>query len=186
MKNKKIVKGLLATALVSSMLFGGVGTIYASSGKVATQKNTSAKATGVYQGMVDSQSFEVKIGKEYKTIRVLDKNKYLVKGLKKNDNITFTYWVNVKKQNILGSKLIKNETKKVVRKSTSAKANGIYQGMVDEQTFEVKIGNEYKAFRVLDSNKKLVNGLKKGNKIEFTYWVNVNGQNILGGKLVKK
>lgn len=182
MKNKKWVKIFGIGAMVMTLLFGG----YASIAAAKEKNNTSAKTSAYYQGLVDNHSFEVKIKEQYYTIQLLDSNKHLVKNLNKNDYISFTYWVNKNKQLVLGSKLSKMEKKKETKKSTSEKTTGIYQGMIDNHSFEMKIGKEYKVVQVLSSNKHLLNNIKTGDKIEITYWVNVKNQNILGSKVIKR
>ncbi|MBM7661373.1 tRNA (Thr-GGU) A37 N-methylase [Bacillus mesophilus] len=185
---KTAIKLGTITLLVTGILFGStVGglqeEVYAKSAVV--KKSTSVKAKGTFIGLADNQSFEVKFDQDTKIIRLLEKNKHLIKGLKKGDLITISYWVNVKGQNILGS-TVKKETIKKGTKSTSVRASGTYMGMADQQSFEVKIGKNYKMIRITGDNKHKIKGLKKGDSITFTYWVNVKGQNILGTTLKKK
>lgn len=188
MNRKKLLLGAMSSLLSLGLLFGA-GSFSSVNAEVQTvkmvQKNTSAKATGIYQGLVDGNSFEVKISNQYKVFR-FNQNAYMVKDLERGNTITFTYWVNGKGQNILGSKLQKD--KKVSpkpTKSTSAKAIGIYQGKADNHSFEVKVGNSYTVIRFTDKQQSLVDKLKKGDTVSFTYWVNIKHQNILGSKLEK-
>ncbi|WP_456277868.1 hypothetical protein [Bacillus sp. AK128] len=180
---KKVMKAGTIAILATGVLFGGTmgfqqGEAFAKTSVV--KKSTSVKATGTYAGLADQQSFEVKLGKDTKVIRLPEKNKHLVKGLKKGDSITITYWVNVKGQNILGNTLTKGSIK-----NTSTKATGQYIGMADQQSFEVKIGKDHKVIRVTTENANKIKGLKSGQTITFSYWVNVKGQNILGKTLKK-
>ena len=71
------------------------------------------------------------------------------------------------------------------RKSTSARVDAVYVGKIDSNSIEVLIKNKPTTIMLLEKNKHLIKGFKKGDKVRMTYWVNVKGQKILGSEFEK-
>ena len=128
--------------------------------------STSVKTDATFVGWADGNSFEVIVNKKPIVIRVLDSNRGLVKNVAKGDVVTLTYWVNVKKQNILGNTFAK--------KITTSRIT--YTGLIDNHSFEGMLNNKPIVFRLTEKTLPLVSKLKTKAPITITYSTNIQGQ----------
>ena len=125
--------------------------------------------TGIYQGQIDNNSIEVKIGDSYMVFRNPEMTT-LIAGLKKDDSVIITYKTSTEGQYIIESINLANGEIQIIE--------GVYQGQIDNNSIEVKIGDSYMVFRNPEIT-SLIAGLKKDDSVIIIYKTSTEGQHII-------
>ena len=125
--------------------------------------------TGIYQGQIDNNSIEVKIGDSYMVFRNPEITS-LIAGLKKDDSVIITYKTSTEGQYIIESINLANGEIQIIE--------GVYQGQIDNNSIEVKIGDSYMVFRNSEMS-KFITDYKKDDLIIITYSTSQEGQYML-------
>ena len=125
--------------------------------------------TGIYQGQIDNNSIEVKIGDSYMVFRNPEMTT-LIAGLKKDDSVIITYKTSTEGQYIIESINLANGEIQIIE--------GVYQGQIDNNSIEVKIGDSYMVFRNSEMS-KFITDYKKDDLIIITYSTSQEGQYML-------
>ncbi len=129
---------------------------------------------GVYQGQIDNNSIEVKVGESYMVFRNPEMSS-MVAGFKKDDLIKVIY-----KTTNDGQFILENIKSVKVDNDETLTIEGVYQGQIDNNSIEVKVGESYMVFRNSDMS-NIIAGLKKDDLVNVTYSTSQEGQFLLVG-----
>ncbi len=125
-----------------------------------------------YEGLIDNTSIEASSGEETMVFRN-DKMASRVEDLQEGSLVRIIYT-----ENDEGQLILESITAVDADSSETVKKTGIYQGLIDGNSLEVLVENEYMALRNSEVE-TMAEGLEKGNAVEIRYSVSDEGQLIL-------
>ncbi|EOD00932.1 protease complex subunit PrcB family protein [Caldisalinibacter kiritimatiensis] len=125
---------------------------------------------GIFIGFIDNNSVEIEIKGLPKAFRLSEQIK---QQLQKNEpksgqKVQFLYIKNQNEQMEI-TEITWNQNKEI----------GTYIGQIDDNSIEMKVNDKTNAYRLSEDVKENINKLATGDKVQFTYKENENGQLII-------
>jgi len=140
---------------------------------------------GTYVGLIDSNSIEIVVDGEPKAFRLTEEirdyfnsSSSSFKDFKKDDSIKLYYYEDMTTEQLFLTNLNKIDNSD---DSEGIKESGIYVGQIDNNSVEIEIDGEARAFWLSEESKELLekSNISDGDKVTFIYKENENNQFII-------
>ena len=122
------------------------------------------KETGTFIGLADPHTVEIKTSDGYKAFQLTETAQEMVKGIRMNDQVVFTYTIKEPQLIIEHISKVKNDTSEDKITET-----GTFTGLADPHTVEIKTSDGYKAFQLTQEAQKMVKEIRMNDEVKFTY-----------------